>query len=265
MSKRNFSRLRFGYMPSFKANLISEIKFAKKHFDFIEITLKYNLREYSKKYLQKVRQTLDNFEILGHIHWKIDLTKKENLKKILRNIEIYKFLGSKKITIHPSVGQDISRKKIKSRNRKALKAIYHFCKMNKIQLLIENISGAPFKTSKEFKYLLSDNSSLSMTLDVGHANKISRQELKAFFDLFPTKIRHIHLHYNEGKKDHLSFPKSKGAYLEYILKRLHKLNIALTVTLEIFTVLEKKKIIQMEGKKRRNVFLSQLRFIKRLK
>ncbi|UZE93078.1 MAG: sugar phosphate isomerase/epimerase [Candidatus Nealsonbacteria bacterium] len=265
MSKTNFDCFRFGYMPSFNIDLISEIKFARKNFDFIEITLKYNLIEYSKKYLEKVNQNLGNFEILGHIHWKIDLTKKKGLKKIFENVKIYKLLGAKKITIHPFVSQNISQKQVKLSNLKALKTISNFCKKNKIQLLVENISDIPFNLSKEFKYLLLNSPSLSITLDVGHANKISRQELEKFLDLFSTKIKHIHLHYNDNEKDHLIFPKAERNYLNYILKRLSKLGINLTITLEIFAILEKQKIIQIEGKRRRNLLLSQLQLIKSLK
>ena len=46
MPMLNMRNLNFGYMPSFNTDLISEIKFAKKYFDFIEITLEYDLTKY---------------------------------------------------------------------------------------------------------------------------------------------------------------------------------------------------------------------------
>lgn len=261
----NFDSLKFGYMPSFSSDLIREIKFAKKHFDFTEITLKYNLREYSKKYLKDLKQELGDFETLGHIHWKIDLTEKGGLEKILKNIAIHKFLGVKKITIHPFVNKNINQKKIRLANLRALKTLSKFCKKNKIQLLLENILDAPFNKSDGFKYLLNKNPSLAITLDVGHANMASRQELEKFFDLFSTRIRHIHLHYNNDDKDHLIFPKTKINYLNYILQRLNKLGSRLTITLEIFFLLANKGIIQIENTKRRNLLLSQLQLIKNLR
>lgn len=40
-------------MPSFNMGLLSEIEFAKRHFDFIEITLKKDLKNIAKSYLKK--------------------------------------------------------------------------------------------------------------------------------------------------------------------------------------------------------------------
>ena len=264
MLKTNFSCLRLGYMPSFNINLMSEIKFAKKHFDFIEITLKYNLKEYSGKYLGKIKQNLGNFEILGHIHWEINLTRKESLEKIYKNIEIYKFLGAKKVTIHPSASPDMNRKQIRIKNLKALKIILNLCKKNKIQLLIENTARPPFNSAKEFKFLFTKNPSLLTTLDIGHANSVSKKELDDYLNNFSTKIAHIHLHYNYGKVDHLLFPEKEKEWLNYILKRLSKLGSELTVSLEMFAVLNKQKPILIDGKQRRNLLLRQLKFIENL-
>ena len=57
MTKSNFENLSFDYMPSFNADLISEIQFAKKYFDFIEVTLKNDLRGYNEKYLNRVKRS----------------------------------------------------------------------------------------------------------------------------------------------------------------------------------------------------------------
>jgi len=48
--------MRFGYMPSFKTDLLDEIDFSEKYFDFIEITLKRDLTQYREV------QSVDLFE-----------------------------------------------------------------------------------------------------------------------------------------------------------------------------------------------------------
>lgn len=257
--------LNFGYMPSFNTDLISEIKFAKRYFDFIEITLEHDLTKYSNDYLKRLKKNLTNFEILGHIHWELELTNRNDLKKIIKNIRIYKFLGAKKITIHPSAGTGGNQQQAKVKNFKALKYISNLCKKNKIQLLIENSANPPFNLAKGFKYLLTKNLFLLMTLDVGHANSVSEKELDSYLNLFSPKIKHIHLHYNCGKFDHLLFPKKQKKWLIYILEKLIKLDSKLTVTLEMFAVLKNNKIQKIDGKVRQKFILKQLEFIKNLK
>ena len=265
MLKKPFDYLRFGYMPSFSMDLISEIKFAKKHFDFIEITLKLNLAEYTKKYLNRLKKILDNFEILGHIHWDIDLTKKTGTKKILENIEIYKFLGARKITIHPFARKGISREKTLRNNCRVLKYLASFCKKKGLQLLVESCSFTPFNLAKYFKYLLAKNSLLSITLDVGHTNSVSQKELENFLALFSKKIQHIHLHYNCNGVDHLPFLQKDKEKLKWTLNKLNNLKRKLTVDLEIFTTLKKQQPTPINSGQRPKLLLNQLKFIEKLK
>ena len=45
-------------MPSFNMELLKEIDFARKYFDFIEITLMQNLAQYNPRYLKQVKNRL---------------------------------------------------------------------------------------------------------------------------------------------------------------------------------------------------------------
>jgi len=237
--------MRFGYMPSFKTDLLEEIDFAKKYFDFIEITLKRDLTQYHRFYLKKIKNRLSKFEILGHLHWEIDLRKREEIKEALRNVEIYIFLGARKITIHPS------------ENYKALIKIADFCKSKKVRLLIENTDSFPFSDPKELKNLLDKIPSARLTLDIGHAINYWSEFLK----LFPKKINHIHLHYNNKKEDHLPFNDDK--LLKKALFKLAHFKKRLTVSLEIFKISKGQKVIPLEGEFRRKILIKQLERIKK--
>ncbi len=103
-----------------------------------------------------------------------------------------------------------------------------------------------------------------MTLDIGHANSVSERELDGYLNLFSPKIKHIHLHYNRGEFDHLLFPKKQKKWLMHILEKLIKLNVKLTVTLEMFAILKKQKPFLIDGKLRQNLLLNQLKFIEGL-
>jgi len=92
----------------------------------------------------------------------------------------------------------------------------------------------------------SNLSGLYLTLDLGHANLFGKS-IEEFIRKFHTKIRHVHLHDNDGRKD-LHLPMGVGNInWEKILKTL-KRNYDGTITLEVFSkdrdyvVLSKEKL-----------------------
>jgi len=239
--------MKYGFMPSFEMDLISEIKFAKKYFDFIEITLRLDLSEYTLQYTSKLKTALNNFEIFGHIHWEIDPSKE--LNKIYEHIRIFKKLGAKKITIHPHPNI-----------QNVLSEINDFCNKNKLQLLIENTSSEPFNKATNLTKLTENVPNLGVTLDVGHANKTSKTELNNFLKKFKSKIKHIHIHDNVGKFDHLFF-QDKDKF-KRIITKINSINYNGTITLEMFAFLKNNQYVSVYGIKRRKLFIKQLEMIK---
>lgn len=235
-------------MPSFEMDLISEIKFAKKYFDFIEITLKLDLSKYTPQYISKIKTTLNNFEVLGHVHWEINPSKE--LDKIYENIRIFKKIGAKKITIHPY-----------PRIQNVLSEINDLCNKNKLQLLIENISSEPFNKATNLAKLTENIPNLGITLDAGHANKTSRTELNNFLRKFKSKIKHIHLHDNVGKFDHLFFENRNK--FKRIITKINSINYHGTITLEMFAFLKNNQYVSVYDLKRRNLLVKQLEIIKK--
>lgn len=229
--------MKFGYMPNFKENLFSEIKFCKEHFDFLELTLKFD-----KKYdIKKMKTLTKNLEIVGHLHWDIDLSEndKGEIRKAIGFINIFKKLNVKKITIHPSYNSNLGSEELIKNNIKSLKKISNFCKKNKIKLFLENNASGILSKPFEIRKILNVVNDIGFTFDVGHSMKNLDEFLKF-------KIDHVHLHDCRNKKDHLFFnDKNK---LKNILDKLRdKVN---NITLEIF---ENKKTM-----------LKQLRICKNL-
>ena len=248
-------------MPLFEMDLFSEIRFAKRHFDFVEITLRPGSL-YTHNYVSKLKKALKNFEVLGHLYWGIDLSKGEigEIENICRFISIFNKLGAKKITIHPSAGDGKNIREIRKNNLLALSKIADFCRKKEIQLLVENITKIPFKRESDLEYLVKNIPSLAVTLDVGHANRTSRLELDRFLKL--AKIRHIHLHDNVGEKDHLPFTDKER--LKKLIEKIKDSFYEGTITLETFFVLEGDNYLHLEGDKRREILLEQLELIKEL-
>lgn len=265
MIKSILKNLSFGYMPSFNNDLLTEIDFTKSHFSFIEATLKYDLEEYTEEYLAKIKKALNSLELMGHTHWEIDLTKidiEKEIDRIAKNIEIYKFLGARQITIHPSHNKKISVEEIKKRNIYALNRINNLCSAQSIEMLIENGISSPFCSAEDFIWLLKKIPSAQMTLDIGHANLVSQTERKKIIEALPSKIRHIHLHHKIGKFDHLPFDNSTE--LVNILEELNKLNKQLTISLEIFYNLKSGQRVPIEEKERKEIILNQLKLVKNI-
>lgn len=238
-------------MPSFEMDLLSEIDFAKKYFDFIEITLKLDLSEYNTRYVSKLKSVLKNLEVLGHIHWEIDLSKKDSkeIKKVYKSIKILKKLGARKITIHPSI------------NLVYLSEIIEFCMKNKIQLLVENSTKNPFNLASNIKKIVTNLPSLAITLDTGHAWRTSKFELNKFLKL-KDKVKHIHLHDSVNNFDHLFF--GNKTKLKRFIQKIKNTDYNKTITLEMFSVFKNKKSISVDGEERRNLLMKQLKIIKNL-
>ena len=74
--------MKFGYMAGFRADLLSEIEFAKKHFNFIEINIQAELLKTIDNIFYDFKNALSEIEVLGHIHWEI--TEPNDIK---RNID----------------------------------------------------------------------------------------------------------------------------------------------------------------------------------
>lgn len=251
--------MRFGYMPGFETNLISEINFAKEGFDFIEITLKLSLKEYTDKYIETIKNALNNFEVLGHIHWEIDLSKgnEREIEKVFQMIEIYKKIGTKKITIHPSYGNGKNISKIKKNNLQSLLKINDFCRKNRIELLIENSATGPFSKASIMKELVVQIPNSAITLDIGHANRNS--ELDNFLEL-SSLIGHVHLHDNIQEKDHLPFTNRNKLYS--CLENLEKLNYNDTITLEIFYSIKNSEYTPLGLTEKRKLLINQVKLVR---
>ena len=98
---------KLGFMPSFNSDLLEQINFAKANFDFLELTLSYDLKEWTPEYVAIVKKSLGSLPIVGHNHWGIDLTATDGAEKTIEAFEILHALGVRKIVIHPSFPENI--------------------------------------------------------------------------------------------------------------------------------------------------------------
>jgi sugar phosphate isomerase/epimerase len=247
--------MRFGCMTGWRGDLRDEIRFAKKHFDFIELTLIPARLRRKSSYFASIKKELNGAEVLGHLHWDV-----KKLSEIYRNIMILKRFGAKKMTIHPFTDPKMSLQHNIEYNIKILSKINAFCKKNGIQLLIENVSGAPFDRFANIAKIINKIPNICVTLDVGHANKTAKGELNLFLKKFGPKIKHVHLHDNAAKKDHLFF--DDASRIKKTIVKLTSAGYTGTVTLETFSVMKKNKHLSLEFPELKKEHLRQLKLLK---
>lgn len=239
--------MKFGYMSGFRADLVSEIEFAKKHFDFTEITIQPELLVSIDDIFSDLKDAVGDFEVVGHIHWKII-----EQDEIIRNLEVLKRLGAKKVTIHPFKNLSIEE------NIKIFNDLDMFFKKNKMQLLIENVSSAPFNIASDMEELIKGVPGAKITLDIGHANM--NNELDKFIDIFKTKIGHIHLHDNIGTSDHLFFNSKDN--INKIITTINSLGYDDTVLLETFSIMQGDINTSQEFPEIKDLHIAQLKMIR---
>ncbi|NTW15700.1 MAG: sugar phosphate isomerase/epimerase [Candidatus Moranbacteria bacterium] len=211
--------MRFGYMSGWRGDLLSEFAFAKRHFDFTEVTIVPDALAAVERTLPELVAALDGFPTLGHLHW--DFVGFDDIE---RNIRILERLGAGLITMHPFENVGVPE------NIDIMERVSDCCRGRGIRLMIENVSNEPYATMEGMAPLPSGISNVGLTFDVGHANKIG--ELGNFLDRFGDRVGHVHLHDNVGKRDHLFF--SDRNRLKANLEKLRGIGYDGTVTLETF-------------------------------
>ena len=239
--------MKFGYMSGFRGDLLTEIEFAKQYFDFTEITIQPALLETIHDIFYDLKSTTVNFEVLGHIHW--DVVK---FDEIVKNIEVLRDLGAKKITINPFQNLSIEE------NAKILNEINIVLRKNNMQLLIENVSSTPYNSAVNISKLLEKIPNVGITLDVGHANRIF--ELDKFIDIFKDKIGHIHLHDNLGDSDHLFY--QDQSRVDGIFSKLNLATYDGTILLETFSIMKDNKNTSQKFEAIKKLHIEQLKKIK---
>lgn len=254
--------LQFGYPLKFGPNLISEIEFAIKNFDFIEFTLELDenslnlLPSFSEKEIFEIKRLTENHKLISHFDW--DINPFEYLDEIEKSIEILREIGIQGITMHSYKTGETLEENTRD-NITLVSKINNFCKEINIELRIENDAKDFFSKETNFSKLMANFPDLGITLDVGHANKTSDTELDLFLKNFAGRIKHIHLHRNVGQIDHLFF-ENKNEFDEIISKILAT-GYSGTITLETHFILENGEKVYLNHREkleeRRKMFLRQ--------
>jgi|Deesub1362A_J573_1020465.scaffolds.fasta_scaffold00016_194 sugar phosphate isomerase/epimerase len=131
--------------------------------------------------------------------------RQETLNQIYDAIEISRVLDALLINIHPGRISPLGMffpDKARETQIESLKAILDYASNYNLTLCVENspnFYGSMFSSLDEIQSVLNEDGRLFLTLDVGHAHTCG--DVIEYFRKLNTRIRHLHLHDNDGKSD----------------------------------------------------------------
>jgi sugar phosphate isomerase/epimerase len=164
----------------------------------------------------------------------ITALESEFFPKILHILPIMVQLEMRLLTLHLWLDHRFIKEEVLSYKVDLLRRIVDEASGDCITVCIENLS----EEAGDMKVALSEIPSLMMTLDLGHAELLSKQNRSyGFLIECPDRVKHIHMHDNRGghsPADDLHLPPGKGLVdFKSIFAVLHKRGYTGTITLEL--------------------------------
>jgi len=227
-------------------------EFAAMGFDYLELAMDAPLGHYSviQKQKKDILKTLDKhgMGLVCHLPtfvYTADITesiRNASLDEMLNSLDVAAELGVSKAVLHPSVVSGMGNFIMESVRKYAFEFFEKIAdKADKkgICLCLENMFPRYrlLFEPKEFTEVFERFPGFKMTLDIGHANieNKDRRRVLEFITMFGSRIRHVHISDNSGKRDDHS-PIGKGTVnFQSIIQALKSVGYNDTFTLEIFT------------------------------
>ena len=227
-------------------DLFEEIQWmADMGLDFIDLTLEPPAANPEHLDPNAVRQAVDRhgLKVVGHTAYYLPIASAyESIREAAvaegrRCLELAAHAGAQWINIHPDANVPFhDRPFIVRRNLDSLRDLAEHAQKVGIGLMVENMPGS-FNTVEEMGQLLEPIPDMGMLLDLGHTNlRVPHNTGPAIIEAFPQRIKHVHLHDNQGGEPDLHLPLGTGnvPYKE-ALAALKRTGYDGTITLEVFS------------------------------
>lgn len=255
--KNGLDPLKFGQIISPNANIISEIKNAKKMgADYVEIVLE--TKQMPESVLERgdeIKKALDRNGLFATVHmpyW-IDLGSEYAavrmgwLKECLIGVRAASAIGARKFLVHARMQGGMSwmlsknKKEIHNNMIKNFNKISRYAKKHNIRLVIENEPFGDRFGLKDMVYIMK-RTKAGFALDIGHAyisgKGKNKKLIKDMIRQLGSRIEHIHFGDNNGLADeHLAIGKGCIDY-KMVISELKKVgygkNQGDTITFEVF-------------------------------
>ncbi len=246
--------MKIGMMNNPRKDVLSEIKRAKKDFDFIDLTIQFPKAHPLAVDFNKVKKVLGNFPAVGHTDWSLPYThpnpniRRAATEELVSNLKSFHKLGIKKMNVHLLPCREEFSKQYSGWLEEMFKILVKEANKRKMVVMIENFTADSHDISM-LEYLFKHVPELRFHLDVGHAHiKNGEKGFKIFMKKFSSRLAHVHFSDNHFNDDEHIAIGSGSINWKNVIKSLKKCRYDGTITLEVFSgpkylLTSKKKLL----------------------
>jgi sugar phosphate isomerase/epimerase len=238
--------MRIGAMNHPRHDPIAEIDWmAAMGLDFVDLTLEPPASAPWRVDPRAIRRALERtgLGVVGHTAYYLPIAsafesiRQAAVAELRTCIEIFGAIGTRWMNLHPGpLAPMHDRAFCVERNLRSLEELLPTARAYGVGLMLENLPGQ-FNTPEELAPLLDPHPEIGFHLDIGHANlSVAESTVDALIGAFGTRLRHVHLHDNQGGHADLHLPLGAGS-IDWPghLASLKRSGYNDTITLEVFT------------------------------
>lgn len=227
-------------------DLLKEIKWVSKNFDFLDLTLELPKAHPDNIHVKAVKALFDEkkLPVVGHTAWYLPIGSpfKELRMYALRELEkcavVFEALGVEKMNVHFDNSISLLKDKyIIEFNIWTLRRLVSIAKKYGLKVMAENIPGM-FSQPKVLNQVFRKVPQLFLHLDIAHANIAPKNQTPMILKRLSKRLTHMHVSGNHGKHDeHLPIEKGNISWIK-MLGIVKAAGYDGTISLEVFTSLK---------------------------
>ena len=235
-----------GAMNNPRKELFSEIRWiGEMGLDFLDLTLEPPGAPSWRVDTKTVRQMLADYglSVIGHTAYylpiasPIEEVRRGAVAELKRCLEVFAEIGAPWMNIHPDRYAPMhDRAYFIRRDLQSIHELLEVARQVGVGLMIENLPGE-FNTVQQLADLLEPLPELGLHLDIGHCNLlVPRNTADEIIRVYPPRLRHVHLHDNNGGSADQHLPLGAGTLeVGRHVRTLKAAGYNGTITLEVFT------------------------------
>ena len=234
--------MKIGFPNNPRKDVLEEIRWIGENgFDFVDFFLEEDKAVPEKIDVECVRKLLHkyNLGVVGHTAWYLPIgspvkaLRKAAIEELERYFEVFCKIGARFVTVHANwPGGMFSAEEGVRFQVESLRVIVNRAGKYNLNIMYEPMDGVE-DTVKNVSAILDKVPQLFLHVDIGHTSLFGRRP-EHFIKRFFYRLKHIHLHDNDKRKD-LHLPLGCGSVNWESVVKILKDYYNGTITLEVFS------------------------------
>jgi sugar phosphate isomerase/epimerase len=224
---------------------IEEIRmFSSMGLEFVDLTIEPPCAAAWRVDPKEIRRVLDDLGmgVVGHTAFYLpiaspfDSMRCAAVDELKRSVDIFAAVGSKWMNFHPDPRAFFhERPFVIKQNLISVQEIIEHGRQQGVGIMVENIP-AGFNSASSLGELLDPLPDLGLHLDIGHCNlQVSKNTSEEILARYGTRLKHLHLHDNNGGNADLHLPLGVGRIdFRHEIPVVKAAGYDGTITLEVF-------------------------------